>query len=785
MAAPAHKSEPATIAVIWNEWNFDKPVASALQKQVSSLVGHCFGVGPLLQMLKTPEFALFAEWSVCIPHRSAFSQNCRKILSFGAFCARDGKWSREGVWLGENKKIMRCQSVRLLTLVCVLAVFQSRPVLAQEGVATYPGSFFAANQPATAYEMVALLPGFHIQLGDAAVRGFSGTVGNVLIDGQLPTSKEDSAEVLLRRIPASSVDRIELIRGAADMHGYAVLANVVRGKSASLQGRAEVEGAITHYGTTAPKLALHLVRQGQSSTMELSAGWGRDIGLQNQNGYGARSRYRPDGTPLQLSQYNFPKLTNFAELSSSYRQSLADGELSLGLVLKQERVYSNVSEHIYFPAVSLASGLESSRARNGEGQFSYQRGLGDLGQIQLFAVHRLEEQDNISQTTSTTGTDMARSRYNQREDVARLAWQLSQGALKLQAGVEGAINVLSSRSSLTQGGAPVILPAANIRLEEKRAEFFSTAIWRLNPVLMSELGARYEISTLTQSGDSSLVRDLSYLKPRWLTTWNLAPGHELRLLLERQVGQLVFQDFASSTSLNSNTITGGNKNLEPAQSWNISLAWERHFWNRGSFVLEARREFISHVVDRIPVFTGTTVFNAVGNIGSGTRDVLQSNFIVPLDNLGLAGVTVKGDAVWRRSRVRDPSTGLYRRIVGSQTASGSAFILATTSELTYDIPKHNLQLGLTLHTHGGSQEYEYRIDEIDTNHHDFKLGVFAEYKPAPVWTVRLFARDIAQTAAFRDREVYSGLRGSAPLSFIEHRSLSNGTVFGINIQHDL
>jgi hypothetical protein len=34
----------------------------------------------------------------------------------------------------------------------------------------------------------------------------------------------------------------------------------------------------------------------------------------------------------------------------------------------------------------------------------------------------------------------------------------------------------------------VTLPAANVRVEEKRAEFFSTATWRLNPVLMSEDG---------------------------------------------------------------------------------------------------------------------------------------------------------------------------------------------------------------------------------------------------------------------------------------------------------
>jgi len=455
------------------------------------------------------------------------------------------------------------------------------------------------------------------------------------------------------------------------------------------------------------------------------------------------------------------------------------------LVLKQERAYSGVRDQIYFPTASLVTGLESARARNGEGRLDYKRGLGDLGKLQLFAVHRVEEQDEISQTTAASGTDMSRSRFNLREDVARLAWQYLDGQLKVESGAEGAINVLSSRSTLTLGGTPVILPAANIRVEEKRVEFFSTATWRFNPVLMTELGARYETSTLTQSGDSRLTKDLAFFKPRWLTTWNPAPDHELRLLVERQVGQLVFRNFASSTSLNSDIVTGGNKNLEPAHSWNIPLAWERHFWNRGSLVVEARHEIISQVVDRIPVFAGGQVFNAVGNIGNGTRETILTNLILPLDEVGLEGVTVKGEAAWRHSRVRDPATGTYRKIVGGQTFGGPSFAFATTNEITYDIPKNNLQLGLTVHTHGGIQEIEYRIDEISTNHHDVKLGAFVEYKPTPVWTIRAFGRDVAQATSYRDRDVYAGLRGSAPLRFVEHRKLNNGAVVGINVQHDL
>jgi outer membrane receptor protein involved in Fe transport len=688
-----------------------------------------------------------------------------------------------GGWLAQIRTILRPFTAPFLLVIGVWLTFAVGPASAQEGVTSYPGAFFAANQPATAYEMVGLLPGFQIKLGDANVRGFSGTVGNVLIDGQLPTSKAETVEDILRRIAASSVERVELIRGAADMHGYPMLANVVRNKSETLRGRAELQGAITHYGTTEDKVAVHLTRQGQISTAELSASWDREIGSNNQNGFGSRGRFLPDGTPLQLVDYDFPLLTNNTEISSAYRQPLLGGDLAVGLALKQQRAYSNVQEHIYYPSIALATGLENKQTRTGEARLDYQHPLGDFGQLQLFAVHRLTEQDESSRKSNGAGTDLSRGFFNQREDVARLAWQ-REGALKLETGVEGAINVLSSRSTLALAGVPVNLPAANIRLEEKRVELFSTATWRISPVLMSELGARYETSNLTQSGDSSLTKDLAFFKPRWLTSWNVVPGHELRLLMERQVGQLVFRDFASSTSLNSNTVTGGNKNLEPARSWNISLAWEYHFWKRASLVVEAKREFISKVVDRIPVFSGTQVFNAVGNIGNGVRDGVQTNVILPLDELGLTGVTVSGDAAWHHSKVRDPATGMFRQITGGQTVSMPQPNFTTTMQGTYDIPSQNLRLGVDLHTHANSHESEYRIDEIDPTRHGFKLGVFAEYKPVPDWNVRVFARDIAQTAAYRDRYVYAGLRGTAPLSFVEYRKLNNGSVMGIDVQHD-
>src|SRR5512142_3269361 len=103
----------------------------------------------------------------------------------------------------------------------------------QNSVLQYPAAFFADARPNTAYDMVQRLPGFLFDDGKTA-RGFAGTAGNVLIDGQRPTAKTDDLQSILQRIPASDVERVEVIRGGAqgiDMQGQTVVANVVRKKT--------------------------------------------------------------------------------------------------------------------------------------------------------------------------------------------------------------------------------------------------------------------------------------------------------------------------------------------------------------------------------------------------------------------------------------------------------------------------------------------------------------------------------------------------------------------------
>src|SRR3546814_13277482 len=98
---------------------------------------------------------------------------------------------------------------------------------------------------------------------------------------------------------------------------------------------------------------------------------------------------------------------------------------------------------------------------------------------------------------------------------------------------------------------------------------------------------------------------------------------------------------------------------------------------------------MSNLVDRCVVVSDVGVFDSSGNIGHAIRDEVETNLNLPLDSLGLHGLTVKGNALFRRSRVRDPLTGAKRRI------SGDAPVEADVS-LTYDMPRPGLRMGIKI-----------------------------------------------------------------------------------------
>lgn len=675
-----------------------------------------------------------------------------------------------------------------LPLLAVVTLLSCGPVRAQDtveppatnpapagngAVTRYPPAFFARTQPTSAFDMIERLPGFLLQEGDSGMRGYSGSAGNVLIDGRRPASKEDTLEQLLKRVPAASVDHIELIRSSVagyDMQRHALLANVVRKKTARLTGRIEAEYADFPHGYSNPRIAGELSFQSGERRIDLQAALYREY--DDEHGFGVRNRYEPNGSPRRLAAYAQPESSRTTELSGVYSQPLAGGSLRASGLFKQERMFADIRHDITYPTPELILGTERKRTRSTEGELRYDRPLGASSRLELLAVRRDTRLRGTDTQTDADTAEINRTASDAAETIARAVLRRSGRLLSIEAGVEGAINTLDRHVALTENGTEVLLPAANVRVQEKRAELFAIGTWRLAPSLAVETGARYETSRLTQSGDSALVKQLAYLKPRLLATWSASARDRLRLLVEREVGQLDFDDFVSDPSLTGGTVTAGNRDLEPETLWRAELAWERSL-GAGSIVLTARREWISDVIDRIAVVSTEGVFDSVGNIGAARRDEVQLDANLPLDGIGLTGVTIKGSGLVRDSRVEDPQTGDRRRISKDAPVEASA-------SLTHDIRSLGLRWGLNYALH--TRETAFKVDEIQRDTLADRIDAFVEYKPDARWTLRVFGKNLSNSPTTRARWVYRDLRGNSGLDYREERILRSGRYFGINIQ---
>lgn len=663
-----------------------------------------------------------------------------------------------------------------LSLSCaVLAV----PAWAQDaespGVTAYPVAFFDEVQPSSALDMVRQLPGFRLQNGNSSVRGYAGGAGNMLVDGQRPTSKEQSLESVLLRIPADAVERIELIRAGApgaDMQGFALLANVVRNDSASLRGRLEAEEAATHTGATMPRLAADMTWQGDDQSVDASLLYYRD--LDYRLGFGTRDRFDADGAPIREAEYDADGQVEHMQASSIWRRMLWDGEASVSGVVKNRRWYSDSEERPSLPLDGGQWGKERNRQRNAELQAQYELPVSESQIVSLFASHRTGEETAERQYVTASRADRTQDRRGSRESILRGSWRQDMRFLAVEAGAEGALNILNSRSSLWQNDTQVELPAANVRIEEQRGEAFITGNLRLAPALSTELGMRYETSTLTQSGDSNLVKDLSFAKPRALTTWRITPDSDLRLLVERTAGQLAFSNFVSSASVVNDTIKAGNQDLEPDRTTRLEMVLEQRFWDRGALTVTLRRDHVAAVVDHMPIFTETGMYDAIGNIGNGRRDLLQASLTLPMDHVNLDGVTLQASGNLRHTKVDDPSTGQHRPFSGEQPFDGWV-------SLTHDLPDMRMRWGTTYVLR--DEERTFLASEFERTIEPGRLEAFVEYKPETQWTMKLFGRRMLQTPVTRERTVYSGLRGNGLPTYTESRALNTGMVVGLNIQH--
>ena len=414
---------------------------------------------------------------------------------------------------------------------------------------------------------------------------------------------------------------------------------------------------------------------------------------------------------------------------------------------------------------------------NGEVGVHYTHDLGAKATLEVLGIQQMSRQHESSFYDAVGDDEVFGITNIDAESILRstVRYNLTP-TLTAEAALEGAYNTQATTTAYVVNAVPQALPAANEHVAETRGDGALTFTWTPSVKYTLEAGLRVEDSTVQATGDVREGKSLFYPKPRVVFTWSPDAKDQVRLRVEREIGQLDFGAFSASGSLNSGGLHAGNPNVLPQQSWTFEGAYERKFWSGGDATLTLRHYDITAPVDRIAVFDPVSgaYFDEGGNLPHGTENDIAFDLTLPLDKVGLKGAQFKTTETWRSTSVVDPVTLMAR----SQT---QVHPLDLEAHFTQDLPMISSDFGVDLA--GGWTETYYRFDEIDTIHWGARINTYFEYKPTPAWRIRiqginLFSQGIQKTYAY-----YNGPRSPFPtVALVDYRNQQIGPLINVGVR---
>lgn len=669
---------------------------------------------------------------------------------------------------------------RLLALALVLGLFpahaaETGPDGTDSAVVTYPVEFFEAYQPVTARDIVEQLPGFELDDGSDA-RGFGASAGNVLVNGERPSSKTDSVSALLERIPAGRVVAVELIRGRTgrfDASGRSVLANVIVDNDAlAWTWNAAVEQDLDSGGPTPGASVSAIGERGRTD-------WGAGVEVSTSYfGNTADEVLSSDGEAVErrdeFERFRQQSIRVNANTATrwSRRQLRINAELSY-----EDSDFRENSRRT--PVAPIAPAFNLDR-RSDTDRFEIELG-GDfewplsshwrarsLGLFRFREARDLDQQLQGPDRGSAVVDRDAESETARSESIARI--ELDYTGLdehRVEVDLEAAVNVLDNelrlRAIAPSGGlVPVPVPGADNRVEEQRTELQLRDTWRRD-ALSVESTLAAEASRIRQSGSDAPERQFVFIKPSITLSHAPADRRIHRIRFAREVAQLDFGDFVSAADFADDDIDRGNPGLEPQRTWLAEWSTEQRYGEVGVAKLTASYRWVDEVQDLLPV---DGRFEVPGNIGDGRRWDVELEATVPLDALFESARTrLDFSGRWEDSSVTDPVTGRDRSFSGRRS-------FRLESRLRQDLVGQRWAWGVE--TEYEDRRVVYELDEIDIDDRGVDLEAFVETTRFLGVKLQLIVQNLLDRRFERDRRVFDGPRDTSPEAFRELRDRRRG-----------
>jgi hypothetical protein len=700
---------------------------------------------------------------------------------------------------------------RARTSLLALATVMATPVFAQETTeapapatasnsrtTAYPASFFAQYAPRNALDIARQVPAFQIDLGDTNLRGFSGAAGNIVIDGQRPSSKSENLEQILAKIPANRVVRVEVGPGdlfGADYSSRSQVLNVILSAEGGIDGtvtgslRRLYTGAVNPDGSVSA-----LIRRG-ASTVNLSAGFNNTV---NHEEGTDTLKDASNGELLQFRR-KFNSYHDFNPyISGSWAlERAADKAIHVNARWSPGQFDLYQRNRVSVPGQdprddNLIQDYDNSSFELG-GDITRPLGGGAVKLVGLATRRHVDNYDNYIQRNGLISDDAMRvGGYEQTqvadrdETIGRLTWTRQNIAgFSFEAGFEGALNKLDNETHLfiiEEDGSKTErqLPITSATVKEKRGEAFVNVGRQLNPNLRVDSGIRYEFSHLTVSGDAEADRKLKFWKPSLTIDWKPAGKWHTQFSVKRTVAQLNFFDFVTAAELSTDRVNAGNANLEPQRTWEFRATADHPLLGDGQVKIDLGHDNISLLQDRVLICGPTppnnteVCFDAPGNIGTGKRSFASLTIDAPLQKLGLPGTRLKLFGQLQRTRVEDPISG--------DTRNFSDFFPDWQWEVSLRRDKGDWSYGFTVSDR--DRFTFFRTDEFDTNWNSQPYATaFVEFRPDPRTSVTFDIDNAINTHGVRGRLIFDPNRADHdPFVIDEFRERNRHLNLGLTVK---
>ena len=393
---------------------------------------------------------------------------------------------------------------------------QSTAAVTRDGATrttSYDAAFFQQFAPRTALDIVQRVPGFQLDLGSTQnalgsvdVRGFAGTAGNVVINGARPSSKAETIDTTLSRIPAQRVIRVEVGPGdlfGSDYAGKSQVLNVILSDQGGIDANVTAQARRWYTGyVNLDGSASAVIRRGASS-INLSAGTGRnkqyeegtdtfvDVATGELVEFRRKHNVYYNRDPFIAGSWSLERRSDDAlRVNARWQPSRFDLMQRNRVTPSEGPIHDdNLIQHYRDPLIELGGDvtrplgggaikfvtLATRRKRNDFDQYVLRDGL-------------------IEDNAETVGGFDQRVKAKRNETIGRLSWSRSNLAgFSFEAGAEAAYNTLDyglEFAEVDENGqrVPINLPLDDARVKEKRGEVYMSVGKTLSPALRVDGG---------------------------------------------------------------------------------------------------------------------------------------------------------------------------------------------------------------------------------------------------------------------------------------------------------